>query len=130
MPEGTPTDENCPFCKIFAGKVPATIAYAFEKQSFLVIVPLDPVVDGHLLVIPKEHVPDFMTDPVLSGEAMACASIYARRLGGEWNVLTSAGRAATQTVKHLHLHLHLHLVPRFDGDGLKLPWTDQHIKES
>jgi histidine triad (HIT) family protein len=35
------------------------------------------------------------------------------------NLITSAGRAATQSV----MHLHLHLVPRLDGDGLALPWS-------
>ncbi len=35
------------------------------------------------------------------------------------NLITSAGREATQTV----FHLHIHVVPRRDGDGLALPWT-------
>ena len=34
------------------------------------------------------------------------------------------GRAATQTVEHLHIHI----VPRSDGDGLQLPWS-QSIKK-
>jgi histidine triad (HIT) family protein len=37
-----------------------------------------------------------------------------------FNLITSQGAAATQTV----MHLHLHLVPRTDGDGLKLPWSE------
>ena len=39
----------------------------------------------------------------------------------DYNVITSAGRAATQTV----MHLHFHLVPREPGDGLMLPWSDK-----
>lgn len=37
------------------------------------------------------------------------------------NIITSRGSAATQTVYHLHLHV----VPRREGDGLGLPWTDR-----
>lgn len=37
------------------------------------------------------------------------------------NFITSAGPAATQSV----FHLHVHLVPRFEDDGLILPWTGQ-----
>jgi len=37
------------------------------------------------------------------------------------NIITSIGSAATQTV----MHAHIHIVPRAEGDGLKLPWADQ-----
>ncbi len=39
---------------------------------------------------------------------------------GDCNVITSRGAAATQTVRHLHVHV----VPRRQGDGILLPWTD------
>ena len=41
------------------------------------------------------------------------------------NLITSVGAAATQTVKHLHIHI----VPRHEGDGLHLPWTEQKKPE-
>lgn len=126
MDSQEPREETCIFCRIFTKEEPATIIYAFEKDSFLVIVPLEPVTAGHLLVIPRVHVPNFKVDPVLSGEAMACASIYARRLGGDFNVITSSGPASTQTIQHLHIHL----IPRVEGDGLMLPWTHQQTKET
>ena len=37
------------------------------------------------------------------------------------NLITSIGAAATQTV----FHLHVHVVPRHEGDGLLLPWSNQ-----
>ncbi|MFE7574704.1 HIT family protein [Streptomyces sp. NPDC057521] len=37
---------------------------------------------------------------------------------GSYNLITSKGRAATQSVTHLHLHL----APRRNGDSLALPW--------
>ena len=42
------------------------------------------------------------------------------------NLITSRGRAATQSV----FHLHLHLVPRADNDGLALPWHSGKKKTS
>jgi histidine triad (HIT) family protein len=37
----------------------------------------------------------------------------------DYNLITSGGREATQTV----MHAHVHYVPRRRGDGLKLPWS-------
>jgi hypothetical protein len=42
-------------------------------------------------------------------------------MGGQWNLITSAGTDATQSV----FHLHVHLVPRRPNDGLKLPWSEK-----
>ena len=34
------------------------------------------------------------------------------------NLLNSCGRAAWQTV----FHFHVHVIPRYEGDPLRLPW--------
>jgi histidine triad (HIT) family protein len=52
---------------------------------------------------------------------MAHAADLADAVGGDMNIISSKGPAATQTV----FHLHLHLVPRTAGDCLALPWTNQ-----
>ncbi|MEU6990327.1 HIT family protein [Streptomyces sp. NPDC046465] len=109
--------ELCPFCAIVLGRAPAEIVR--ELGSALAIVPLDPVVDGHLLVIPKHHVADFADDPYITGITAQCAAELARDLGlVSANLITSKGRAATQSV----FHLHQHLLPRAENDGLALPW--------
>ncbi|MFD7995468.1 HIT family protein [Streptomyces mexicanus] len=109
--------QPCPFCEIVAGRAPATIVR--EWPEALAIVPLRPVVAGHVLVIPREHVTDFVADPVVSAHTMYCAAELAGDyLAGAMNLITSRGRAATQSV----FHLHLHLVPRAEDDGLALPW--------
>ncbi|WP_405888862.1 HIT domain-containing protein [Streptomyces sp. NBC_01136] len=109
----------CPFCEIVAGRAIAEMVH--EWDDVFAIVPLNPVVGGHTLVIPKAHVGDFTTDTKISGRAMECAAelapiVFPRQ--DDWNVITSKGRAATQSV----FHLHLHLVPRVVDDGLALPW--------
>lgn len=116
MPECGPL-AICPFCEIVAGRAPATIVA--ERDETLAIVPLNPVVAGHVLVLPKFHVEDFTGRPDISGYTMYRAGELAGRWSTQsYNVITSKGRPATQSV----FHLHLHLVPRMENDGLALPW--------
>lgn len=113
-PLSTPPLYACPFCEIVAGRAPAEIFH--EWDDALAIVPLNPVTEGHLLVIPKVHVSDVGHDPEVSAATMRRAAQLA---ASQWcNIITSRGKAATQSV----FHLHLHLVPRSAGDALSLPW--------
>lgn len=104
----------CPFCA-YAGPSPIL---AGDGNAF-VIEPVNPVVPGHVLVIPRVHVEDFAESVEVSAAVMRVAAMFAWTHMGECNLITSRGLAATQTVRHLHVHL----VPRVAGDGLALPWT-------
>jgi histidine triad (HIT) family protein len=106
--------EGCIFCAIVDGTAPATVVRRWPDA--IAITPLNPVVSGHVLVIPVHHVADVTEDPTTSALTMAAAAELAT---APCNVITSAGAEATQTVKHLHLHV----VPRAVGDGLALPWS-------
>jgi histidine triad (HIT) family protein len=107
-------EEECPFCD-YEG--PSKILHDFG--DVIVIEPLQPVTPGHLLVIPKAHVPSFAPSPPTTAVVMQRAAEWVATKGGDWNLITSKGEAATQTVGHLHVHL----VPRSKGDGLALPWA-------
>jgi histidine triad (HIT) family protein len=107
---------DCPFCEIAAGRAPVTLVH--EWPDALALVPLNPVVDGHTLVIPRQHVEHFAADPEVSALTMRRAAELMRWTDRPMNVITSRGREATQSVAHLHLHL----VPRAENDGLALPW--------
>lgn len=111
----------CVFCDIVEGKAPATIVKSWPDA--LAFTPLDPVTIGHTLVVPRVHVANFTTDPDVTMRTMARAAMLAREMepAGHWNLITSKGQHATQTVEHLHVHL----VPRRLGDELPLPWTPQ-----
>lgn len=115
--------DPCPFCEIVTGRAPATIIREWEDA--LAIVPLGPVVDGHMLVIPREHVTDFVDDPVVSARTMHRAAELCDDFGS-YNVITSRGRWATQSV----FHLHLHVIPRAKDDGLALPWYSGRTKRT
>jgi histidine triad (HIT) family protein len=105
----------CAFCEIVAGRAPAE--YVSTWPDAIAIRPLNPVTDGHALVIPRVHVSDAAAEPEITGIAFRRAA--ALIAGMQVNLITSVGEAATQTVRHLHVHI----VPRSRGDGLALPWT-------
>jgi histidine triad (HIT) family protein len=113
---------TCPFCAIIDDGAPAKHLMP-PQEDIIVIEPLNPVTEGHALVIPKVHVTDFAHHPETSGMTMKWAAWYARSVG-DANIITSIGLAATQTVRHLHVHV----VPRQLGDGLMLPWSGKSIK--
>lgn len=107
----------CVFCN-YAGPS----AKLWDAESFYVIEPLDPVTEGHVLVIPTFHVPDASHALRLTGEMFRLAAWWAvkNRLAS-FNLITSAGRPATQSIDHLHVHV----VPRRTNDGLSLPWSKE-----
>lgn len=109
---------DCVFCQIVRGALPATVLARW--RDVVAIKPLNPVTGGHALVIPVAHVRDAVEDPNVTALTMRAAAVLSANLMPEsFNIITSVGAAATQTV----FHFHVHLVPRMDGDGLALPWT-------
>ena len=108
---------DCVFCDIVAGTEPATVVAT--RPLTLTIVPLHPVNPGHLVVLPKRHVESAAGHPLTLGYTMQEAVHLAKALEiDEFNLITSAGANATQTVPHLHVHL----IPRWEDDGMTLPW--------
>jgi histidine triad (HIT) family protein len=116
-------DPDCLFCKIVAGEVPATIVA--EDERTIAFMDINPATRGHALVIPRAHAADVFTiDPddlqAVVVVAQRLAQSAREQLGADGvNLLNSSGRAAWQTV----FHFHLHVVPRYDGDPLRLPWV-------
>lgn len=109
--------DGCAFCDVVAGRTSAVVVRAWD--DVVAIVPRGGgVTEGHVLVLPRVHVPDAGTDPAVTAAVMRrAAELMAERPAA--NLITSKGAAATQTV----FHLHVHVVPRAAGDGLRLPWS-------
>ena len=110
---------DCIFCKIINGEAPAKDYAVFIGA--VAFEPLNPVTPGHRLFVPKHHVEDAGSDIGATQTVFALAAAYASVQGRHFNLITSGGAAATQTVWHLHVHY----VPRSYGDCLALPWTGQ-----
>lgn len=113
--------EFCSFCAIFNDLSVATTKIIQVTRYDMILEPMSPVAEGHVLVIPRRHVANFAESPDVFEAVAWTAGNYIRDLPvpGDWNLITSMGPAATQTVWHLHIHL----VPRRPGDGLRLPWS-------
>lgn len=108
---------SCPFCH-YAGPSEILADYG----DVFVIEPINPVTQGHVLVIPRRHMRDATFDRKLTGRVFEVAALEAEwRVAGACNIITSIGEEATQTV----MHFHVHVVPRREGDGLALPWSQK-----
>lgn len=110
---------DCVFCN--TSKIASEIEqhFAADGSNVWVFEPLGPVVPGHMLVVPEVHVADATEDPYVTAMTMGVAAKVAQRHRSA-NIITSIGTPATQSV----FHLHLHVIPRVNGDGLRLPWSD------
>jgi histidine triad (HIT) family protein len=100
--------EDCIFCKIAAGKIPAP--RAAENDELLAFPDIDPQAPVHLLIIPKKHVKSLkeVQDWGLVGRMHQFAVEIADKKGiGEsgYRVLINTGPNGVQTVLHLHMHL-------------------------
>jgi histidine triad (HIT) family protein len=100
-------DENCLFCKIVAGEIPAErvaetdLAFAFRD--------LNPQAPTHVLVVPKRHEPDIGTlaaaDPDSAVAVLDLARQVADEVGGSYRLVFNTGADAQQTVFHCHGHV-------------------------
>ena len=122
-PDRSERDPDCIFCKIVAGELPAPIVD--EDERTVAFMDISPATRGHALVVPRRHWRNLLeidredlAATVLAAQRLA--SRVVERLGADGvNLLNSCGSAAWQTV----FHFHLHVIPRYEGDPLRLPWT-------
>jgi histidine triad (HIT) family protein len=116
-------DPDCIFCKIVAGEIPATIVD--EDERTISFMDINPATRGHALVIPRAHSADLLSieREDLLAVAVAAKLLAARakeRLRADGvNLVNSCGAVAWQTV----FHFHVHVIPRYQGDPLRLPWV-------
>jgi histidine triad (HIT) family protein len=116
------------FLKIINGEIPAVKVYEDEyTMAFLDIKPVNP---GHTLVIPKEHSKNFLETPDdtiqrLFPVAKKVANAVKKAVDADGiNIHINNEPAAGQVV----FHTHIHIIPRFEGDGLRL-WGGNEYKK-
>ena len=101
--------DNCIFCKIIAGEIPA--AKVYEDDKMLVFKDIEPKAKVHLLAIPKIHFKllselDAKKSEILSHMFTKIPEI-AKANGCEngYRLVINQGDDAGQTVFHLHIHV-------------------------
>jgi len=107
----------CIFCKIVKGEIPSHKIY--EDDSYIAILDVSPVVEGHTLLIPKFHVETIfgLTDEQARDRGYAELQVVKKLekvYGANIEIRNTSGKGASQEV----MHLHYHLIPRKIGDRL------------
>ncbi len=114
---------NCVFCAIVAGEASSrAVAQGDHWTAFLDVSPATP---GHTLVVPRRHAADIWemdrdeAQQLMGGVHDVAHLLQDRLAPAGMNLVQSNGVAAWQTV----FHVHVHVIPRYDDDGLRPPWT-------
>ncbi|MFJ3903509.1 histidine triad nucleotide-binding protein [Streptomyces sp. NPDC090025] len=115
---GEPQDD-CLFCKIVKGEVPATIVR--ETATTVAFRDINPQAPTHVLVIPRAHFPDAASlaagDPAAAADVLREAGEVAAAEGVDesgYRIVLNTGAGAGQTVFHAHAHV-------LGGRGLNWP---------
>lgn len=102
--------QDCIFCKIVAGEIPADKVY--EDDQVLAFKDINPQAPVHVLVIPKRHVESLATageaDADTLGHLLTVAAQVARETGvaeSGYRVVLNTGRDGGMAVFHLHAHV-------------------------
>ena len=109
--------DNCLFCRIVSGELPATIVY--EDNNSVAFLDHRPLFPGHTLLVPREHVetlgdlPSRMVGPYFEA-AQFLSRVVESAMDAEGTFVAMNNRVS-QSVPHLHVHV----VPRRKKDGLK-----------
>ncbi len=116
--------DECVFCGIAAKRISSKIVY--EDASTVAMLDIYPVKEGHTLILPKKHyenIYDMPDDELKNVIAVAkkLSLAYKKAFNADGiNLLHATGQAAGQSV----LHYHMHLIPRHNGDGLRM-WPER-----
>jgi histidine triad (HIT) family protein len=111
--------KDCLFCKIINKDIPSH--KVFEDKHTFCLLDINPVNEGHILVIPIIHSNDLLE---MTPEDIAHSFTIAKRMGEKimdklgadgFNLLVNTKPEAGQVI----LHTHIHVVPRFIEDKLK-----------
>lgn len=105
--------QNCLFCKIIEGSIPATKVY--EDEHVLAFKDINPVAPVHILVVPKHHIVSMqdvtLTDADWLGKLMSLIPKIAAENGcrpgaeGGYRLVINSGQDGGQEIDHLHVHI-------------------------
>lgn len=113
---------DCVFCAIRDGRLPAS--KVAECDRAFAIMDINPLGEGHTLIIPTTHSESLFE---IGEEDLLAVARLARRVAAGirkalnpdgLSLIQANGAAAFQSV----FHFHLHLIPRWHQDGVGFDW--------
>ena len=119
---------DCIFCKIIKGELPSNTIY--EDEIVKVIMSIDPVTNGHLLVLPKEHcvnILDVKEEFLTHSFKIIRDNLYPllkEKLNYE-GLTIAENNFLGQAIRHFHIHL----VPRYENDNADFQGNKDMLKE-
>lgn len=112
---------HCTFCDLIHGAAEVSICH--EDADSIAFMDIQPVNNGHVLVVPRAHYDSLLEVPPELGKHLFEVTM---RLAGaittitglhDLNIVVSSGPAAGQDEPHFHVHI----IPRREGDGFDIP---------
>ncbi len=110
----------CAFCKMARGEIKTE--KIVESNNFFAVFDMRPKINGHALIIPKKHfitlldIPNNLGNEMLEFTKKVAGMLLDEKYGDGFNVLMNNLAVAGQYV----MHAHLHILPRKEGDGLRV----------
>lgn len=102
--------ENCIFCKIIEGEVPAQVVY--ENEHVIAFNDINPVAPVHILVVPRLHIPSLNDLEPEHLEVMGHLILAVKEIARQheiadkgYRLISNCGPDAGQVVYHIHFHL-------------------------
>ncbi len=120
--------EDCIFCKIIKGELPSKTIY--EDDLIKIIMNINPATNGHLLVLPKEHmvnINDTTNEVIIHSINIIRDKIYPllkEKLNCE-GLTISQNNELGQEIKHYHIHL----TPRYENDLVEFTYNKDMISD-
>lgn len=101
------------FSKIIQGEIPSyKIA---EDERFYAFLDINPLAEGHTLVVPKREV-DYLFD--LEDDELAAMMVFAKKVAAHIRVAIPCERIGVAVIGLDVPHAHIHLVPISQGGDL------------
>ena len=117
--------EDCIFCKIIKGEIPSYTIYEDDKMKAFLDV--NPVSNGHVLLIPKTHYKNFLDTPdELIKEMYHIIKTKIYPLLEEKLKIT--GLSICQIGKDVN-HYHIHLIPQYEDEEFDFKYNKENIKD-
>lgn len=102
--------DDCLFCKIAAGKIPANVV--FENEELIAFHDIRPQAPTHILIIPRKHIATIndcsQEDEGLLGRMILAAKKVAAQSGFSepgYRLVFNINPGGGQDIYHIHLHL-------------------------
>ncbi len=106
-------DDDCIFCKISSNEV--DVHKVYEDDTTIAFLDIEPIREGHLLVIPKDHYPYMqdVPDDVYS-KMMLTVKMLQKKLGHVFKAPKTGIFVSGWDIPHTHVHV----VPMFDSKDI------------